>query len=122
VPFALHIGFSSFNVVAVVWSLWLVYDATYLSFLNPTNLIPALFFSAFQLVYAIEVVRYCCGQTSMKTTLTWGVISQIPIMGLGALNWIAPNIIYSGPFPLLILLGYLIMRRYGPEEPTTPWD
>ncbi len=121
-PFALHLGFTSTNVVAILWSLWIVNDSPHFSVLSPPNLAPALIFSMIQFVFAFEVVRYCRGQASKSSTIAWGVASQVPVTILGVMNWIAPNVVYSGPLPLSVLVGYYLMRTKGPREPASPWD
>jgi hypothetical protein len=120
-PFAVHFGLSSINIVAVMWSFWFVYDSIQFNILDSSNLLPALIFSLFQFVFAIEVIRYCWGQSSKRSVIAWGVVSQIPIVIIGVMNWIAPNIIYSGPSPFLIIVAYYLMKKKGPREPTSPW-
>jgi hypothetical protein len=120
-PFALRFGFASFNIIAVSWSYWIGYDAVIFNFLNPQEIIYGLVISMLQFLFAYEVVRYCKGQALKRTTLYLGIASQIPIMILGIMSWFPPIDIYSGPLPLLLIVGYILMRTFGPKEPTSPW-
>ncbi|MGD2072358.1 MAG: hypothetical protein PVG65_02590 [Candidatus Thorarchaeota archaeon] len=83
-------------------------------FLNPIviyNTFPIWFLS---IMFAIQVVRYRTGNALKRKTLQLGILSIIPPSILGFIGYIgivqAGLLIYSGPIPIQLIVGYVLMR------------
>ena len=79
----------------------------------------------FNIIFAIQVIRYVRGETGRKSTLVAGVLTLVlPIISLIiALPFMLSSeiFVYIGPIPIQLVTGLLLMHFAGPKEITSPW-
>lgn len=87
-------------------------------FLNPSVIFNTFLVSFLSTLFAIQVVRFRMGDAPRKQTLLLGVLSILPATLCGLIGYVSivqsGLLIYVGPIPIHLLLGYLFMR-YSPN-------
>ncbi len=95
--------------------------------LNPMIMINTFFFWFLPILFALQVVRYCVGKLSKRMCFGYGVLSIMPGLVMGLLGYTsivqAGVLAYSGPIPIALIVGIILMRYRGPwkDEYKTPW-
>jgi hypothetical protein len=94
--------------------------------LNPLVLLWAPVNGFFNILFAVQVIRYIQDKTSMKKTIIAGVLTfTIPLyqafLFLPHLLMIG-HPYYIGPIPIQLVVGLLIARKYGPKSVDAPWE
>lgn len=129
------------TVIAVLWiylpSYWDMNHGAFgiwgggLHILNPSATILSLVFTIFNLVFAVQVIRFCKKEASRRSALIPGVLSLLlPLL----MAWQAYDmyviefmmgteiLVYIGPIPIQIIVGLILMRFAGPWESVEIWD
>lgn len=116
-------GTSIFGVYLPVDSYSVVYG---LHILNPLVLMWAPVFGIFNILFAVQVVRYTKGKATLRSTILVGLLTlamplfQTLIYLPDALKyWDIP---YIGPIPIQLIVGLCIVKKYSPEPLETPWE
>ncbi len=97
-----------------------------LHILNPLLMMWAPIFGGFNILFAVQVVRYTKGKSSLRKTIVaslltlaiplYQIIIFVPYMlSLGYLRII-------GPIPIQLIVGLILVRRYGSKPLTSPWE
>ena len=94
--------------------------------LNPLVLLWAPVNGFFNILFAVQVIRYIQDKTSMKKMLIAGVLTfTIPLyqafLFLPHLLMIG-HFYYIGPIPIQLIVGILIARKYSPKPMDAPWE
>lgn len=128
------------NIYALLWTIrlsyWIIYSQSGISIegieiLNPYYMLGASIYSLFNMIFALQVIRFCRKKTSKRVALVTGIIGLIfPMIFMpswmyqDALDffWRSGLIIYYGPIPIQIIIGLIIMRYAGPWKVTKPWE
>lgn len=133
------------RVTALIWAMdisyWIInsqvgISITGFSILDPDPfwMLITLIYSAFDVVFAIQVVRFCRNQTSKRLALLAGVLTIVfPMIFnpygayLGIQDMIdfimrSGLLLYIGPLPIQLIIGLVIMRYAGPWKLTKPWQ
>ncbi len=128
------------RVVALVWTLELSYwiinsqvgiSIADFSILNPYSMLAAVVYSVFNIVFAVQVVRFCRNQTSKRLTIFVGMLTLLFPLVFSP-YWYYQEILafiersglllYIGPLPVQLIIGLIIMRYAGPWKLTKPWE
>ncbi len=128
------------RVTALIWTIdvsyWIINSQVGISLadfsiLNPYSMFAAVIYSVFNIIFAVQVVRFCRGQTSKRLTIFIGILTLLfPLVFFTF--WIYPEILtfiersglllYIGPLPIQLIIGLIIMRYAGPWKVTKPWE
>ena len=94
--------------------------------LNPLVLLWAPVNGFFNILFAVQVIRYIQNKTSMKKTIVAGLLTfAIPLYQIFLF---APHLmligdpVYIGPIPIQLIVGILIARKYSPKPVDVPWE
>jgi hypothetical protein len=118
-----HVSISTYAV------LWVVYPSeagvSGLQVLNFYALYSGLSLGFFNIVFAIQVVRFIKGKSKKRNTLLAGALTLfVPTTAILA-AWpvmIAARVfVYIGPIPIQLVTGLLLIHFAGPKEITSPW-
>jgi len=96
-----------------------------LHILNPLVLLWAPVNGFFNILFAVQVIRYIQDKTSMKKTIIAGVLTLvIPLYQtfLYLPYLLAIGLYFIGPIPIQLVVGLLIARKYGPKPADAPWE
>ncbi len=134
------------RVTALIWAMdisyWIINSQVGISIagfsifgiLDPFWMLITVIYSAFNIVFAIQVVRFCRNQTSKRLALLAGVLTIVfPLIFdpygayLGIQDMIdftmrSGLLLYVGPLPIQLIIGLVIMRYAGPWKLTKPWQ
>jgi len=115
--------------ISVYALLWVIYPSEAgvpgLQVLNYYALYSGLSLGFFNIIFAIQVIRFIRGESSKNKTLLAGALSLfIPIIAILA-AWpamISARVFaYIGPIPIQFVIGLLLIHLLPPEESTKPW-
>jgi len=128
-------------VAALLWNIqlsyWILYSEIGISIvgvniLNPYHILSSTIMSIVNIIFAIQVIRFCKKQTSKRITIAIGILTLIFPFLIFIPWWSYQNaiqfwersglIIYYGPIPILLIIGLIIMRYVGPWKVTKPWE
>lgn len=80
-----------------------------------------LMMSSISVIFAVQVVRYCNGKTSGRSTVFLGVLSILQPFILSysvIMNFLRWGVfIYMGPIPIQFVVGLILMKLVPPPEP-----
>ena len=122
---------------SIVASFWMINadsstggSITEVAVINPNSAISVSIYCLFNILFAIQVIRFCRNETSKRFALTPGIISIVfPIyfflqFYIYLFDFIEHSgiLLYIGPIPIQLIIGLLIMRYAGPWSVTKPWD
>lgn len=129
------------SIIAVTWiylpSYWDMNHSAFgvsgggLHILNPSAMIMSLIFSIFNLIFAFQVIRFCKGKASKRSTLVSGVLTLVlPLLmawqaySMSVIEFMVGtgNFVYVGPIPIQLIVGLILMRFSGPWSIETPWE
>lgn len=128
------------RVTALIWTLdisyWIInlqvgISIADFSILDPYSMFAAVIYSVFNIVFAVQVVRFCRGQTSKRLTVFVGMLTLLFPLVFSP-YWYYQEILafiersglllYIGPLPIQLIIGLIIMRYAGPWKVTEPWE
>ncbi|MFW9919648.1 MAG: hypothetical protein ACFFED_08615 [Candidatus Thorarchaeota archaeon] len=126
-------------IVALLWicrlSYWMIDSSTGIliegmDIVNPIFMLSAFIISIFNILFAIQVVRFCQSKSSKGIAFVLGILSLIfpvvfnpPWAYEYVLDFLRAGLpIYYGPIPIQLIIGLLIMRYAGPWKVTEPWN
>ncbi len=94
---------------------------------DPTSGILALPLIALRFLFVFQLYRAYNGQTSRRTAILWGVLSELYLVIINVPSYISSIMTMSIdglyiPIPILLLVGVLLVWKYPPFVPTTPWE
>ncbi len=98
--------------------------------LEPAVMLSTSLLCIFNILFAIQVVRFCKGDASKKSALLSGVLTLIlpVLMAWQAYSWYlqeyiqqTENFVYVGPIPIQLIIGLLLIRFAGPWNVKGPW-
>lgn len=133
------------RVTALIWAMdisyWIINSQVGISIAgfsildpDPFWMLITLIYSVFNVVFAIQVVRFCRNQTSKRLAILVGVLTIVfPLIFnpygayLGIQDMIdftmrSGLLLYIGPLPIQLIIGLVIMRYAGPWKLTKPWQ
>jgi hypothetical protein len=98
--------------------------------LHPFLLIQIVLLLFLRIVFVIQMSRYYSMKTTKKRTLLLGIASELQSPFITISFAFIMNVILSGdgsfafyiPIPILLLVGYTIMKMRPLEEDTIPWE
>ncbi|MFW9847855.1 MAG: hypothetical protein ACFFF4_01880 [Candidatus Thorarchaeota archaeon] len=97
-----------------------------LHILNPLLLLWVPVSGIFNLLFAVQVIRYSKEQASFRSTIILGLLTLA--MPLFQTFLYLPYVLtyssyfpYTGPIPIQLILGFYFMKKYGPKEVDAPW-
>jgi hypothetical protein len=129
------------SIIAVLWiylpPYWDMNSGAFgvwgggLHILNPSATIITLILTIFNLIFAVQVIRFCKGEASKRSALVSGLLSLVlPLL----MAWQAYSMyviefmlgtglfVYVGPIPIQLIIGLVLMRFAGPWKIDTIWD
>jgi hypothetical protein len=120
------VNINGFNYVATLWGIGPIGspDSQFQVFLSYTIII-SLIFSAPNIVFSGQIIRYLMGKTSYRRTIVFGILGILfPFiltfnMMIALLQMGYPN--YLGPLPFQLITGLILMKYPGPPT-ETPWE
>ncbi|MHA1907583.1 MAG: hypothetical protein ACW98Y_09845 [Candidatus Thorarchaeota archaeon] len=102
-----------------------------LHILNPSATLLSLIMTIFNILFAIQVIRFCKNESSRRAALVPGVLSLVlPLL----MAWQAYSMyviefmlgtgifVYIGPVPIQLIVGIFFMRFAGPWKDAVIWD
>jgi len=123
------LGFSEHRVsVAVYAILWAIDPPGAFGFqiLNYWSLSMGPILGIFNILFAIQVVRYTKEEAGKMSTLLTGCLTLLlPLTSLlVTLPFMIMNsyFVYIGPIPIQLLTGLFLMKAARKPEPTQPWE
>lgn len=94
--------------------------------LNPLILLWIPVFGFSTILFGVQVIRYIQDKTSMRKTIIAGLLTfAIPLYQI---YLFAPHLLligdpfYIGPIPIQLIVGILLVRKYGPKPLDKPWE
>jgi hypothetical protein len=121
-------GMSGMNIaiLALFWGIFPpVGSVGGFQILNGYYLHTSLSLGFFNIIFAFQVILFIRGKSSKRKTLAVGAMTIIvPLIAfVSAMQYMVSfeSFAYIGPIPIQPVIGLLLMRFLGPEEPTTPW-
>ena len=92
-------------------------------FLNPYYVILGVILGAFNILFGVQVYRFCKKKTSWKRAILSGVLTlAIPFVFVVIFIYpLLANPVYIGPIPIQLIVGLIIVRLLKTEEKETPW-
>jgi len=97
-----------------------------LHILNPMILLMVPVYGFFNILFAVQVVRYAQAKTSMSKTALVGLLTlAIPLYEIFIfVPYMLSNgyLHFTGPIPIQLIVGLLIAKKYSPKPPETPWE
>ncbi len=123
------LGFSEHRVYAAVYALlWAINPPGAMGFqiLNYSALSMGIPLGIFNIIFAIQVVRYAREKAGKMSTLLAGCLTLfLPLTSLlVTLPFMIMNsyFIYIGPIPIQLITGLFLMKTARKPEPTQPWE
>ena len=123
------LGFGEFEVYAAVYALlWAINPpgAFGLQILNSEALSMGLPLGVFNILFAIQVVKYAKEEAGKMSTLLAGCLTLIlPLTSLLiTLPFMIMNsyFVYIGPIPIQLITGLFLMKAARTPEPSQPWE
>ena len=120
--------FEIYTGVAMVSIFWILFplEATPsgLVFLNPEYIPISSLFGVFNLIFALQIYRFCGAKSSEQNVIASGLLTLlIPIIFM-ILNHpsLVLNQTYIGPIPIQLVIGVLIMKLFETKYLETPWS
>ena len=92
--------------------------------LNPIASILVLPLIALRLLFVLQLYRVYNGQTSRRAAVIVGIVSELFLVITNLLRS-SPTFSTGGfyiPIPILLLVGGLLLWRFPPFVPSTPWE
>ena len=116
----------SVALYALFWAIYPPESAiSGLQMVNYYSLTAGLSLGFFNILFALQVIRYIRGDAGRRSTLIAGVLTLvIPIISsIVSLPIMLSSgyFVYIGPIPIQLITGLLLMRFAGPKEITAPW-
>lgn len=103
------------------------YQAMSLSILGPVDWVTGLPLSLLRLSFAVCVVRFYRGTTTMRRAILVGLASELPTVGYALLVSLPALFIPSYryaligvPTPFLLVIGWLLMKHHRPQGDASP--
>ncbi|MCK5151523.1 MAG: hypothetical protein KAQ65_06775 [Candidatus Thorarchaeota archaeon] len=96
-----------------------------LHILNPLVMQWVPIFGIFNILFAVQIIRYTRGKASLRSSLILGILTLV--MPLFQTVIYMPYILnysyfpYTGPIPIQLALGLIIAKKYGPKPLDAPW-
>jgi len=123
------LGFSEYRVYAAVYAiLWAIDPPGAFGFqiLTSEALSMGPILGIFNILFAIQVVRYTKEETGKMGTLIVGCLTLfLPLTSLlVTLPFMIMNsyFVYIGPIPIQLIVGLFLMKAARKPEPTQPWE
>ena len=97
-----------------------------LHILNPLVLMWVPLFGIFNILFSVQVVRYVKGKASYRLSIILGLLTLA--MPLYQTAIYLPYVLaysyfpYTGPVPIQLIIGLLMMKKFGPKPLDAPWD
>ncbi len=95
--------------------------------LNPLILMWVPLYGGFNILFAVQVVRYVKGKASARSSILLGLLTLA--MPLFEAVVYLPHVLaydiylpYLGPIPIQLIIGLIIMKKYAPKPLDTPWE
>ena len=127
--FLLGFGGHDHRVSTAVYALLWAIDppgAFGLQVLNGPALSMGIPLGFFNILFALQVVRYTREEVGKTSTLAAAVLTLLlPLTSLiVTLPYLItyPQFVYIGPIPIQLITGLVLMRVARKPEPTQPWD
>ncbi|MFW9805037.1 MAG: hypothetical protein ACFFFC_20485 [Candidatus Thorarchaeota archaeon] len=125
-PFALGFVSDYISIAAATWLLNLSPRGYNLHLL--LQFFPLLQFTFLRFVFALQMTRLYQGKSSVRTAIYVGVISECPFLVISIINAL-PSLWnpaypygFSGiPLPFVLLVGWLLIKRYPPPVRRKTW-
>ena len=123
------LGFSEYRVYTAVYAiLWAINPpgAFGLQILSSEALSMGPILGVFNILFAIQVVRYAKEETGKMGTLIVGCLTLfLPLTSLlVTLPFMIMNsyFVYIGQIPIQLIVGLFLMKAARKPEPTQPWE
>ena len=92
--------------------------------INPVSGVLVVPLIAIRLLFVLQLYRAYDGQTSRRAAVIVGIVSEFFLVFINVLRS-SPTFSTTGfyiPIPILLVVGVLLLWRYPPFMPATPWD
>jgi hypothetical protein len=117
------VGTSIFGIYLDVDSRSIFYG---LHILNPLVLMWVPIFGLFNILFAIQVVRFTEGKATRRSTIILGLLTlAMPLyQTIIYLPYVLMfgDIPFTGPVPIQLILGIYFVKKYGPKPIDSPWE
>jgi hypothetical protein len=84
-----------------------------------------LFYGIFNIWFGIEVIRYFNDYTRRRMAIRSGILSLVYsfVMAITSLPWLlhSTTLEYLGPIPIQFIVGLLLMKYFGEQQPLESW-
>lgn len=94
---------------------------------NPAGGILAIPLITLRLLFVLQIYRAYNGQTSRRSAILWGVLSELYLVILNLPSYITAisTLSIAGlylPLPILLAVGVFLVWIFPPFVPSTPWE
>ena len=127
-PCGIGVGSGTITLGAMSWQVAIWADRLVVSILAPQVWIESLWATFPMFVFARQMARLYAGRTAIRRTLTVGLITAVPFAFIGTMNalprlWdpLWPYGFNAIPVPIVLLIGWLLIRYYPPPLPQQVW-
>ncbi|MFW9892145.1 MAG: hypothetical protein ACFFFO_08085 [Candidatus Thorarchaeota archaeon] len=97
-----------------------------LHILHPLVMMWVPVYGGFNILFAVQVVRYSKGKTSLRNTIIAGLLTlAIPLYEVAIfLPYMLSDgyLRIIGPIPIQLIVGLILIKKYGPKPLATPWE
>jgi hypothetical protein len=85
-----------------------------------------LFYGIINIWFGIEVIRYFNDYTRRRMAIRAGILSLIYPFAMVIISWdwlqYSTTFEYLGPIPIQFVVGFLLMKYFGEQEPIELWS
>ncbi|MHA2351700.1 MAG: hypothetical protein ACXABX_01100 [Candidatus Thorarchaeota archaeon] len=130
-PFAV-MSYSSYSYSFIIQSLFWMTRLDSSGFYFETIPLYAVFtmfpFLLIRLTLPYQMFRYYHGRTTRTRTAAVAIISELPFIAVMILQFVFSLIlggmmfVVSLPFPIMMIVGFLLLWRFPVSEVTVPWE
>ena len=127
-PCGIGIGSGMITLGAMSWQVAIWADWFVVSILGPQVWIESLWATFPMFVFARQMARLYAGRTTIRRALTVGLITAVPFAFIGTMNALPrlwdpmwPYGFNAIPVPIVLLIGWLLIRFYPPPLPQQAW-
>jgi len=130
VPYIVSIDAYGVAIMAATWVLQWSPQSIWFFLLSPEDWfgIVLLIIVLPEAAFACQMMRLYSGKTTKKQTFLVGLLGTLPLITVGVMNTLPllwdskwPYGFTWFPIPVIVLVGYLLVKRYPPLEQPRVW-